>query len=545
MSQGELCATFSRLDGQRQAILELKRSVARLVDPALMPDSNWQRNRSTLDPTMVLPSCYSSMGPRGAANIATRLHLQAFPPMAPWFSHEVHPYLSRMPGINPELIARANQQVWLHDLTLQSMIESAPMDQPGRCAHTFRSATMQACMAAVVVGESCVQCLPSMQVRVHGLPTYVVDRDASGNVYCVVLKERVDLRSLPQEVRDQIPRRDRSEDRESHMVDLYTEEEWDYETENWVITQEIEGKIVRKKDGTPYPEFIVAPFMLHPYANHGTGHFEMIYGDLYSINVFDQQYLEWGSMASRHHPLIDPASGIQPEHFQAPNGTPLVTTTEGGGAKYLGWLKMERGADFGIVQAVRESKRQDVGKSLLLDSEVAGRGEAFRHSSAWAAVAAENNAQLGPAAVGFIEHFLTALIRRMRWQMIQNTKGKKEMAWLKLHEGENAKVFSEAPRLNVGMASLRAQAMKTNLIELGQFLQVVGQVPDIDPRVAVEVWSRATNQDLYGDGLVKSEERKARERQQAVQMNNQMAAGEAASKALADVATATLTPQPV
>jgi hypothetical protein len=531
----------------RAGALQMKRSVARFVDPAILPDRTYSPQVHDQDPSLVLPVSYSSLTSRGVLNLQTRFMLQAFPPFAPWFEHRLNPWIEFNPSIDSRLKFEAQQQLFAHDLTLQAMIESAPFDIPNRQAVPFRSAIGQAIMSGIVVGEACIQCLPTMQIRSHSLNNYVVERDESGAVRAVALRERIDPMELDDERRAKLGVSDAEWEKKSveeREMDLWTVERWEPGKREWVLRQEVgdDGIEIYGGDGTKYPEFVIAPWRLHPGQMHGTGFAETNYGDIFSLSVLDEMYLRYAANATRFHPTIGPDSGLTPKDFTKKSGTPFVTKMEGGKATKIGFLTLDKGQDFSIVQVVREAKRRDLGQSMLLDSEVAGRGgEAFRHSSAWATVVNENNMLMGSSFIDFQESLSMGLCRRMRWQMREAAKRDRQRRWLLLDEEEGGSlVFSERPVLLTGLAALKRQNDKQKLLEFGQWVNALGQADAIKPDVATAIYARYDNLDI--SGIIKSPAEREAERQAMVRTQTQIAAGQEGSRALANVVEQSLSP---
>lgn len=542
MSEGKgyICELFDKLDNQRLDDLEMARRCARLSQPYILPDKQWNdKNRERRQRgEEEIPNNFQSLGARACASLLGHFLQNGFPSESPWTAFEMPGSMLYDPRIPDEWKVKAQNDLFMAQLVMLSTLESAPIDNEKRQSSMrnsagFRAGVGSAIDSAASTGDSLILFRDDYRLRTYRRDFYVTKRDTSRDVLCHVTKEQIDPMGLSAVQRIKADLYDGGIDEkpvEDRMQDLYTYVEWQPVARTWTITQEVNGHEIQAFDEEISP-FISAPFKLVDGDDYGRGFIEMNYGDFSTFDRLEEACLDYAAIASKMHPVVDPSSLVRDKDFTARTGTPIRNVrVVNGVAQDIGFLQLNKMGDFGIVQAVRDAKRKDLGAAALLESEAAPKGEAGRHSTAWKMVYGELQRVTGGLYPGFMENLQLHLVRRAIYQLQRD----------KLIAPFNLSRIRI--RVLTGLAAMEREERKNKLLSFAQFVQALGPQAQarIDPEVAWQIWSRYDN--FYEPGLMKSEETMQREMQSALRAQAASVANEKAVEVIGDVAKANLLP---
>jgi hypothetical protein len=177
---------YNKLELNRETYLERARDCAKLTIPTLFPDKG--NNEATEYRTP-----YQSIGARGVMNLASKLMLALFPPHAPFFRLSVDDLVFKQIQGDPRTKSSIEQG-------LQG-IEKAIMDNME--VSNDRVAVYEALKNLIVSGNVLLK-ITEQGLRVYRLNNYVVKRDNQGNILKIIIKEVVNLDTLPEQVRNSI-----------------------------------------------------------------------------------------------------------------------------------------------------------------------------------------------------------------------------------------------------------------------------------------------------------------------------------------------------
>jgi len=179
------------------------------------------------------------------------------------------------------------------------------------------SALSHAMKLLIITGNALVYRDPTnKQFHTYSVRDYVVKRDGSGKVLCLILKERIALQDLPEDFRlSRLQyRTDPFED-----VTLYTKVTRKHNGARvlYEVTQEVEDHPI----GTPstYPEYL-CPYIpltwnLVTGENYGRGHVEDFAGDFARLSELSESSLLYEVEMMRLINIIDPGAGIDLDDF--------------------------------------------------------------------------------------------------------------------------------------------------------------------------------------------------------------------------------------
>ena len=278
---------YNKLELNRETYLERARDCAELTIPTLFPDKG--NNEATEYRTP-----YQSVGARGVMNLASKLMLALFPPHAPFFRLSVDDLVFKQIQGDPKTKSSIEQGL--------SGIEKAIMDNME--VSNDRVAVYEALKNLIVSGNVLLKITES-GLRVYRLENYVVKRDAQGNILKIIIKEVVNLDTLPEEVRNAIIAGKSKEEYENKELDLYTCVT--REAKGYTLMQECGKQIILKgKYKIDQLPFIALRFNRVDGMDYGRSHCESYLGDLKSLEGLTRAILEGSSASAKMLFMVAP-----------------------------------------------------------------------------------------------------------------------------------------------------------------------------------------------------------------------------------------------
>lgn len=520
------------MDSERD--LSRVRRCAQLTIPAVLP-MNKPRGEMVDKNGRPLPENFQSLGARMVSSMAAHMVTNGFPADSPWMQLEVPGPMWFDPAVPERWKIEARRELHFLEMEIASILESAPVGEENRNSLGFLVGIWQIITHSLVTGDGLARIGDDMRIRPYRLDNYVTERDSAGDVLFHVVREWKDPLTLP---REQIEKAgfkfDELKEKKvrDRMCNIYSRPEWQPLTKKWTICQECNGQEIFEDDEkfTPY---ISAPMMLIGGDNYGRGLAELNHGDLWTFDQLERSTIDMSAIASQMKVVCDTSCLVRDEDFEGKSGNIVRNARVSGGlVQDFAFMTVNKGADFGIVQAVRDAKRKDLGSAALLESESAPTGEAGRHSTAWKMVYNEIQRITGGQYVTMMGAIQPTIVRWCMHKTMQKRPAEQRMRI------EKIKV-----RYLTGLAAMKRDAEKQKLLGLAQFLQTLGPeaAARLDPAVAAEVWARYDS--FYEPGLVKSDAKVQAETQQAVRTQLQLAAGEKATEVIGNAAQAALVPQ--
>lgn len=531
-----LATRFTADDASRLAILERVRLCASLTKPWVQPPLNQQPNTK-------LPEVYQSVGSSGVTNLEGKMLLSLFPPGLPWFQLILNPKIRYNPQVDPNLIDQMEQALFLRELVIQSVLESANIESVGARRERragFRSRKRMALSQLLITGDVLEYLDDDYRLHVYRRDQYTTKRDNSGEVIYHVIKESVDPMTLTEVQREKAQiRTDDIKDMPvaERMVDLYTSPEWNPVTKKWVICQEIKGFEITESEESVSPYFST-PFELAPGENYGRGFVEIKLGDLRSYDELKKRLLDFAGMCSKMLIVKDLGSEIKDDDFALDTGKVFHGRVTGGVLQDATFFKVDKYPDFKVVYDTAEGLRKDLGKAFLIEYEVTPQKERTTATQVQR-VAAELDASLGGMYAPISDDQQLPLLRRV------------------IHQLHRDKLLRPLPNDAVevtvltGMAALARQQQASNITDFVQTLASLSQafpgvMDRIDDGVLLSVLARYRN--INEPGMILSDanyqkKQAAAAKQQALAAAQQRA-GEVAAETAGAVAQHHLTQTP-
>lgn len=349
---------YAHLKTYRYEYLENARLAARLTVPNLMPPEGF-------DGGEVLPSPNHGLGGRGVKHLSSKLLLTMFPTTAPFFKYAVDELLVEQMTDDPELRGEIDKALSSRERAIHNEIATTK----------FRPIAFEAMRQLLVSGNYLLHIPRKGGVRGWRLDKFVTLRDDEGNLLEIVIEETFVKETLPEKARELIEEETRempSEESSSGKVDLYTHV---YREGNKFKTyQEVDGKVIPGTEGS-YPldrnEFIALRLTAVPGDAYGRSYIDEMLGDLTSLDVLEQSFVEGCAIAARTIFGIQPGSSVRPNVLQkVPNGGFFM------GEQGSIWsLQTDKRVDYQTTESKIQDIEQRLAFSFLLNSAIQRSGE--------------------------------------------------------------------------------------------------------------------------------------------------------------------------
>lgn len=278
-------AVYDKLDKDKQAVITRAEDCAKLTVPSIFPSSD-MTDETTLD------DVYQSLGARAVLNLSSKFMQTLLPSNQTFFK------LLPTKDLEEQILSGENPQM-LDTLTaglvkLETGIQHE-MDRQG-----VRAPVHEALKLNIVTGNALLWFVED-KLSVFSVRDYVVQRDSSGTILDVIVREKVSPRTLPQD----IIIKDRSED----FIFIYTRLVMDIDGK-YQYYQEIDEQVVAGSEaeyevGDALP-FIVLRWTALPNSNYGRGLVEHYIGDLRNYEAVNQVITDIASVMARVVFMVNP-----------------------------------------------------------------------------------------------------------------------------------------------------------------------------------------------------------------------------------------------
>jgi len=499
--------TFDRLDqeGFRYNTLRTARECAALTKPWIQPPIGHDQGQQ-------LPDTEQSLGARGIANLEGRLLLALYPPAQQWFRFELNPEIKNHPDSVPGGLAQIQQweqELFEQAVIIQTKFESIDIDRRSRRRSGFRSRKRMALSQLMITGDVLEQLTTDWRLKIFRRDQYVTKRDSAGDVLLHVISEKIDPLGLPPDKFEKTGlSMDESMPIDKRLQTIYTMVNWQPLSKRWLVEQEVNGNIIAHDDPRLSPYFSTA-FDLAPGENYGRGFVESLLGDLRSHNALRRAKLDHAGLASKMLFGVDLGSRVTESDLTQQSGGFFRCKVAGGHIQDVGTLKIEKIADFSVVQAADDAIRSDLAKAMMVESEIQPRGER---------VTAEQIRRIALELEGALGGTYTPIADDQQIPLIQKA----------IEQARSQKLIQPIPEHATRVALLTGLAALSTQVKLGQMLtyaQIVQQLgPElqkkIDLRVMADILARWSG--INEPGLIKTNEQleaeNAASQRQAIEM---------------------------
>jgi hypothetical protein len=351
-------ARYEQLRQERDQFLDRARMAAKLTIPSLVPPEGHSGSDDLYKP-------FQSLGSRGVNNLASKMVMALFPPNTPPFRWKVDDLqMEQQIAANKEFKSQMDEALAKGERVVQGAIET----------QHIRTDAFETLKYEIVAGNALVHKPRKGRMRVYSLSQYVVDRDFSGDLLEVILKELVSPSALPEKYRKVIEQAHKvSNDSVDKTVELYT---WVRKLPNgsWNIHQEVKGIILQdsissyKKDRCPW---LPLRWTKIQGENYGRGFIEELQGDLQSLEGLQRAIVEGSAAGAKVLFLVNPNGST--------NINDLATKPNGGFAEGnttdVTTLQLDKFNDFQVALKTIEMISARLEKAFLVNSSIQRNGE--------------------------------------------------------------------------------------------------------------------------------------------------------------------------
>ena len=528
-SKGAIAAQFAADDAARTNVLNRARLCAQLTDPSLLPPLGQIEDQK-------LPENYQSVGSNGLTNIEGKMLLALFPPDRPWFVQELAPQIKFAP-VPPEAIGLWEQALFLQDLVAMATLESAnpdSRDEYGGDVAGFRTVQRQSISQTIATGDSLERLDDDYRISVFRRDQYVTRRDSCCRVLYHIIRETLDPLSIGQKQCD-MAKLDWSSLMKKPAIDrlcpMHTRVEWHPISKRWVIEQELHGVVINTSE-EKYSPFFSTPFKLSPGEHYGRGLIERNLGDLRSLDELAKRQLDFAELASKMLPALDYASEVKPENLAADSGKPFRARVLNGVIQDVAMFKVDKLADFTVVEKIVERIERRLSKALLTESGSVRDSERTTAFEVSEVTLKELEGGLGGVYAPISDKKQVPLVNRLFYQLRRDNI-------IQTVAPGTVKV-----RTLTGIAALARQAQAARLLKIADVVKLLGDeaIARLNVDVFLDVFARM--QGGYEPNLIKSTAQVKIERQQAIALAAQHAATQKAIDVAGNVVENNATQQP-
>lgn len=353
-------AVYERLKNDRAPYETRAENCAQYTIPSLFPKSSDGASTDYTTP-------WQAVGARGLNNLASKLMLALFP-MQTWMKLTISEYEAKQLLDDPEGLAKVDEGLSMVERIIMNYIES----------NSYRVTLFEALKQLVVAGNVLLY-MPEPEsgkynpMKLYRLSSYVVQRDAYGNVLQIVTRDQIAFGALPEDVRKAVEAQG-GEKKSDDSVDVYTHVYLDEESGEFLRYEEVEGEEIQGSDGS-YPldacPYIPIRMVRLDGESYGRSYCEEYLGDLRSLENLQEAIVKMSMISSKVIGLVNPAGITQPRRLTKAQTGDFVP----GRRADIEFLQLEKQADFSVAKAVSDQIESRLSYAFMLNSAVQRTGE--------------------------------------------------------------------------------------------------------------------------------------------------------------------------
>lgn len=366
-NKGKAERRYQMMESKRSAYLLRAQKCSKLSIPSLIPEGGKEGGGVSFN------TPYQSLAARGVNNLASKLMLSLLPPNAPFFKLKID-----ISKLNEE--ERQDEEMKLEMDKGLSKIERAVIEEIASTSD--RVVLFEALKHLIVGGNALLYVDPKGGMKCFHLDGYVVRRDGRGEVREIVVKETVDILSLPESTASILRKSESKSGNEKVGNEAGKTAKAEYalythiqrETGKWTVLQEVQGIVVDGSYGT-YPldasPWIAMRLLRVDGEDYGRSYVEEYYGDIASLDGLSQAIVEGSAAAAKILFLIHPnATTRDTDLAQAPN-LGFVS----GSRSDVDVLQLDKYADFRVARETIVGIEQRLEHAFILNSAFQRNGE--------------------------------------------------------------------------------------------------------------------------------------------------------------------------
>lgn len=354
-------AAYNRLKNDRQPYETRAENCAKVTIPSLFPKSSDNASTNYTTP-------WQAVGARGLNNLSAKVMLALFP-LQSWMKLKVSEWQAKQLVADPQQLAVVEQGLGMVERILLSYMES----------NSYRVTLFELIRQLALAGNGCLYLPPPDDsdtgynpMKLYPLPSYVVQRDAFGNVLQIVTLDKVAYAALPEDVRNALSTE--GETKPEEEIEVYTHVYLDEESGDYLSYQEVKGVEIEGTDGQ-YPReacpWIPVRWTKRDGEHYGRSHCEEYLGDLTSLENLHEAMIKFSMIASKVVGLVNPNGSTQVRRLTKAQTGDFVA----GRKADIEFLQLEKTADFSVAKSVADAIEGRLAYVFMLNSAVQRSGE--------------------------------------------------------------------------------------------------------------------------------------------------------------------------
>lgn len=500
---------YERFATTRDIYLTRARESARYTIPTLIPpEGNGAAN--------AYPTPYQSLGSRGVNNLASKLLLALLPPNNPFFRLTVDDFQVEELK-DKEARASIDEALGTIERAVANEVETTAIRVP----------TFQVLKHLIVGGNCLFHAKLSGGARMYPLSSYVNVRDGSGSLLEIIIHEQRSPLTLSREIIEACDVKLPGNDSAEKDVDIYTGIRLIEGT--WYVYQEINNIMVPDSDGTypkdklPYLSLRMIPVDGEDY---GRSYVEEYLGDLISLEGLQKAIVQGAAASAKLLILVKPNGTTKIKDVaQAPNGS-----TREGDANDVSVVTMDKSQDYRVAFDSSQEIAKRLSYAFLLNTAVQRGGERVTAEEI-RYMAGELEDALGGLYSVLSQEFQLPLVKLIMDYMTSEGR---------LPELPKDKI---KPAITTGVEALgRGHDMN----KLSAFIQAAAPLgPEVLAEINIPDFVKrlATSLGIDPDGLLKSDEQREQEADEAAAAEDAARQAELVGKVAPNVASAVMPAQ--
>jgi hypothetical protein len=477
-------ALYKRMETERAPYIRRAEECAKYTIPSLFPK---QSDNSSTD----FETPYQSVGSRGVNNIGSKLMLALLPPNSPFF--RLNPGQGAKENLETmqDVKEKVEQALMLLEQKITRYIET----------HQIRVTVAEALKVLVVTGNALLFLPPKEGgMKLYKLNSYVLQRDALGNVIQLVTMDKIAYAALPDDVKS-IVTKSGQEKKPEDIVEIYTHVY--LEDGQFIAYQEVAGEVIPgseqkfPKEKTPW---IPIRMVKVDGESYGRGFVEEYLGDLRSLEGLSKAIVELAAIAANVVFLVNPNGVTRVQKVAKAKPGEFVS----GRPDDIHALQLEKYADLQVAEKTASGIEARLSYAFMLNSAVQRNGERVTAEEI-RYVAGELEDTLGGIYSILSQELQLPLVRRLLAQL---------------------QSMGEIPDLPDGIVEpaittgLEALGRGHDLNKLATFLDFTTKIPEAAQRLKLDTLLTmiATGLNIDTTNLVKSDEELQQEAMQMQQM---------------------------
>lgn len=355
-------AVYDKLKNDRQPYETRAENCAKYTIPSLFPKDSDNESTDYQTP-------WQAVGARGLNNLASKLMLALFP-MQTWMKLTISEFEAKNLIGDDEGLAKVDEGLSMVERIIMNYIES----------NSYRVTLFEAIKQLIVAGNALLY-MPEPEgsataynpMKLYRLSSYVVQRDAYGNVLQIVTRDQIAFGALPEDVRSAVEKLG-GEKKPEESIDVYTHIYLDEESGEYLKYEEVEGVEIDGSDGQ-YPTdgvpWVPVRMVRIDGESYGRSYCEEYLGDLRSLENLQEAIVKMSMISAKVIGLVNPAGITQPRRLTKAATGDFVP----GKREDIDFLQLEKQADFTVAKAVSDQIESRLSYAFMLNSAVQRTGE--------------------------------------------------------------------------------------------------------------------------------------------------------------------------